>query len=125
MADNGLRKRDDALALALASGQTLRDAAAGAGIGERTATRRWADATFRRRVQELRAEMTSRALGKLANGQAEAADVLRQLLAAGTPPAVRLGACRALLELGCKLRESVELETRLTALEARYNGGEK
>jgi hypothetical protein len=48
---------------------------------------------------------------------AEAADVLRQLLDAQTPPAVRLGACRALLELAVKLRESVELEERVAALE--------
>jgi hypothetical protein len=61
--------------------------------------------------------MVSRALGKLADGMAEAADVLRGLLAPGMPPAVRLGAARSLLELGCKLRESVDLEARLAALE--------
>ena len=53
MAENGRRKGDDALLLALASGQTVR----AAGIGERTATRRVADPDFRRRVGELRAEM--------------------------------------------------------------------
>jgi hypothetical protein len=93
----------------------VRDAAAAA--GERTAGRRRADPAFRRRVGELRAEMVQRALGRMADGMAEAADVLRQLLAAGTPATVRLGACRALLELGVKLRESVELEARLGALE--------
>jgi hypothetical protein len=124
MADNGRRKRDDALAVALAAGQTLRDAAAASGIGERTATRRWADSNFRRRVAELRAEMTGRALGKLADGMAEAGDVLRALLKAESD-SVKLGACRAMLEIGVKLRESVELETRLAALEARTNGKDK
>jgi hypothetical protein len=122
MAAFGRGKGDDALALALASGQTLRDAAAAAGIGERTASRRWADPAFRRRVDELRADLVARALGRLADGMAEAADVLRALLAAGTPPAVRLGAARSLLELGCRLRESVELEARLTALETATAG---
>jgi hypothetical protein len=117
MAAFGRGKGDDALALALAAGRTLRDAAAGAGIGERTAARRRADPGFRRRVDELRADLVARALGRLADGMTEAADVLRALLAAGTPPAVRLGAARSLLELGCRLRESVELEARLTALE--------
>lgn len=102
--------------LALASGQTLRDAANAAGIGERTATRRLADPAFRRRVDELRGEMVRRALGKMADGMADAADRLRQLLAARSE-AVQLGACRALLELGVKLRENVELEQRLTDLE--------
>ena len=118
MAENGRRKRDDILALALAAGQTLRDAAATAGIGERTATRRWADPEFRRYVADLRYEMTERALGKLADGMAEAGQVLRALLQAERE-SVRLGACRAILELGVKLREAVELERRLAALEAR------
>jgi len=121
MAENGRRKGDAALLLALAAGQTVRDAAAAAGIGERTATRRLADTAFRRRVAELRGEMVGRALGRMADGMSEAADVLRQLLAAESE-SVRLGACRALLELGVKLRESVELEARVAALEAGQTG---
>jgi hypothetical protein len=117
VAHRGRRNADEALALALASGQTLRDAAAAANIGERTATRRWADAAFRRRVGELRGDMVQCSLGRMADGMSEADDVPRALLAEGTPPTVRLGAARALLELGVKLRESVELEERLTALE--------
>jgi hypothetical protein len=66
MAENGRRKRDDALALA--AGQTLRNAAAAASIGERTATCGWADPLFRQRVAQLRADMVGRALGKLADG---------------------------------------------------------
>ena len=77
MAENGRRKGDAALLLALASGQTLRNAAAAARIGERTATRRMADPTFRRRVAELRAEMVGRAVGRMADGMADAADKLR------------------------------------------------
>jgi hypothetical protein len=118
MAENGRRKGDATLLLALASGRTVRDAAQLAGVGERTATRRVADADFRRRVAELRGEMVGRALGRMADGMSEAADVLRALMTAGTPPAVRLGAARTLLELTVKLRESVELEQRLAALEA-------
>ena len=116
MAENGRRKRDDALVLALACGQTIRDAARAADIGERTATRRMSDPAFRQRVEKLRSDMVCRALGKMADGMADAADKLRQLLAAKSE-AVQLGACRALLELGVKLRESVELEQRLIALE--------
>ncbi len=119
MTHRGRENADEALALALAAGRTLRDAAVEAGIGERTAARRWSDPSFRRRVEELRADMVTRALGKLSDGMAQAGDVLRQLLAPETPPAVRLGACRAMLELGVKLRETVDHEQRLQALEAR------
>src|SRR5262249_23194210 len=120
MADNGRRKREDALAVALAAGQTLRDAATAAGISDRTATRRWADPAFRRRVAELRAAAVERATGKMADSVAEAADALRALLAAESE-SVRLGACRAVLELAVKLREAVELEERVAALERRVD----
>src|SRR5262245_32737267 len=116
MAHRGRQNADEALALAVASGQSLRDAAGSAGVSERTAARRWADPIFRRRVIELRADMVQRSLGRMADGMTEAADVLRQLLA-GESESVRLGAARSLLELGVKLRESVELEERLAALE--------
>ena len=115
MAHRGRRNADEALALAVASGQTLRDAAQAAGIGERTASRRWADPAFRRRVSELRGDMVQRSLGRMADGMTEAADVLRQLLAAESE-SVRLGAARSLLELGVKLRESVELEEEIGEL---------
>ena len=96
----------------MASGQTLRDAARAAGVGERTATRRWADPAFRLRVSELRGEMVGQALGRMADGMTEAADVLRGLLAAENE-VVRLGAARSLLTLCVKLRESVELEKQV------------
>jgi len=115
MAHRGRRNADEALALAVASGQTLRDAAQQAGIGERTASRRWADPAFRRRVSELRGDMVRRSLRRMADGMTEAADVLRQLLAAQSE-SVRLGAARSLLELGGKLRESVELEEEIGEL---------
>jgi hypothetical protein len=104
------------LALALAAGKTARDAAEQVGVGERTAARRLADPAFRARVAALRGEMVSRALGRTADGMNEAADTLRGLLKA-TSETVQLGAARTLLELGVKLRESVEQEERLRALE--------
>jgi len=116
MAAGGRKNADSSLALALAGGDTVAEAASKAGVSERTAHRRLADLGFRRRVAELRAAAVERATGKLADSMAEAADVLRQLLAAQSE-SVRLGACRAALELGVKLRESIDLEQRLAALE--------
>jgi HEAT repeat protein len=122
VAHRGRQNADEALALAVASGQSLRDAAAAVCIGERTATRRAADPDFRQRVAELRTEMTSRALGRLADGMSAAADTLRQLLDAESE-SVRLGAARALLELGTKLREAIELASKVDELEQLLKGG--
>jgi hypothetical protein len=55
---------------------------------------------------------------------ARAAGTLAKLLDA-EKESVRLGAARALLELGVKLRESVELEQRLAALEQRMSSQDK
>jgi len=57
---------DDELILALAAGATVREAAEQAGISERTAHRRLADADFRRAVDEARGRMFDAALGRLA-----------------------------------------------------------
>jgi hypothetical protein len=119
----GRRNADEALALALAAGQTLRDAAQAVGISERTAARRWSDPDFRRRVSELRGEMVGQILGKLTEGMTDAVAKLRELLGAQSE-SVRLGAARSILEIGMRVRELVEFEDRLTALE-QHMGGNK
>jgi hypothetical protein len=119
MSDTGnkkWRKGNDTLALALAAGQTMRDAAALIGVCERTVARRLADPEFCQRVTELRNEMVTRAVGRLADGMVAAADTLRSLLQA-EGEYIRLGAAKAILELGHKLCETMELEQRLEALE--------
>ena len=121
MAENGRRKGEAALLVALASGMTVRDAAVAAGIGERTATRRVTDPGFRRQVAQLRAHMVQRALGRLADASVQAVDTLRALLSAEADT-VKLGAARAILELGNRLRETVELEERIAALEQQQTG---
>ena len=68
--------------------------------------------------------MVSRAVGQLADAGAEAARTLRALLGAESE-SVRLGACRAILELGMKLRESEELERRVAELESLLAGQEE
>ena len=118
MAHRGRRNADALLALELAAGKTLRDAALAAGIAERTATRRWADPAFRRLVSRHRGEMVGRAVGELADGMTDAAKTLRELLDCESL-AVRLGAARSLLEIGVKVREALELEERVRALEDR------
>jgi hypothetical protein len=118
-----LPPRQEGAALALAGGCTIDIAARESGAGART-IRTWLATlpAFSRRIGQLRGEMTSRALGRLADNMASAADTLGYLCRQGKSEMVRLSAARAVLELGNKLRESVELEERIAALEARQNG---
>lgn len=121
-----LTPKQDAAALALAAGHTIEEAAKKAGAGGRT-IRTWLhdQPAFVRRIGELRAEMTGRALGRLVEGMASAADTLGYLSRRGKSEMVRLSAARAVLELGVKLRDSVELEERIAALEAQPNQSQR
>lgn len=112
------KKNEDALLLALACGATVETAAKQCQLSDRTIYRRIKEADFKARLQELRADMVRRAAGLLTAAANEAVRTLLALQKEATPPAVRLGAARAILEMGMKLREVVELETRMSELEA-------
>jgi hypothetical protein len=117
MAHNGNSKRE-ALALRLAAGQSVRAAARSCKVGERTA-HRWLDEDprFRARVQELRERLFSRAVGVLTRLAGKAARKLDELLD-NFKASIALGACRTVLEAGPRLRELIDFEERLAALEA-------
>lgn len=126
MSGNGIGNRrrtnaDHLVVAALAAGRTMHEAAEGAGVSSRTVARRLADPAFRQRVQTLRTEMVAEALGRMVAGMSKSADVLCELLQADSE-AIRLGAARTLLDLGLKLRDAVELESRLATLEAQFKG---
>ncbi len=118
MAGRGRHSAADALAAELAAGKTVRDAETTAGVAERTAFRRLTDATFKARVSELRTGMITSAAGRLADGMAAAADVLRVLLTHDEPHVRHRGGVKV-LELAANLRIQVELEDRMAELEAR------
>ena len=96
----------------------MRDAAALADVAERTATRRMADAGFRRQVVELRSATVRSAAGKLADGMTAAADTLRGLLT-HADDSLRLRAASKLLELGLKTWQVVDLEAQVSELSER------
>jgi transposase-like protein len=125
MSENVRRNGRPIAILALAGGDTVAAAARKARVTDRTVYRWLQEEGFREELAAARAEMFSRALGCMADGAVSGALVLRQLCLKATSENVRLGAARALLELGPKLRESVELEQRLQALEQRLNDRRK
>jgi hypothetical protein len=117
MAGGSRKSADDALVAALAGGNTVEAAAALCAVSEATVYRRLREPGFRRRVSWARAELLERALGHLAQGSAEAAIQLRNLVADSKDERVKLGACRTILEMGARLRETVELAEDLAEMQ--------
>lgn len=111
------RKTDEALLLALACGGTIESAARKAGVSPRTAHRRLDDPRFRKRLNQMRAELVERAMGMLTGAALEAVKTLVELQNVAQPAAVRLGAARSILEYGLKLRDAADMAERITALE--------
>jgi hypothetical protein len=119
MARNGRRW---AVALALATGRTVRDAAAACGAGERTVYTWLKDPAFVGRVAQVRSELFALAVGRLAGLAGGAADALGGLLASASE-AVRLQAARAVLEYGPRLRESDALAREIDDLKRQLGDG--
>ena len=122
MADGQRKKAEDALLLALACGATVEAAGRECGLSERTIYRRLREPDFRQRLQDLRADMVQRTAGTLTAAATEAVRTLLDLQKPAAPPPVRLGAAKAILEIGMKVREVAELEQRLQALEEQVAG---
>jgi hypothetical protein len=130
MPQRGRRNADDMLILALACGATLENAAVQAGVSKSTVRRRAKDPEFVAKVQALRADMVQRTSGALTAAGTESVRTLLDLQKTTAPPPVRLGAAKAVLEIGMKVRETAELEQRLAALEEQMvatsnNGGSR
>jgi hypothetical protein len=108
-------EKREQVALLLASGLTAKEAAAAAGVAERTVANWRAEDGFRARVVALRSGLMERAVGRLASHMADGAEALHGLLKAESE-AVRLGAAKALLELGAKLHEGIDLAQQVQEL---------
>jgi len=116
----GRKKKADAdLMLTLACGASPENAAQKTGVSLRTVYRRLAEPAFRAQVNEVRAEMVRRIAGMLTAASVGSLKTFTALQESAASESVRLGAARAIVELGCKMRESVEFIERLAALEAR------
>jgi len=112
---------DDALVLALAVGKTYDEAAAMARLSRSTVIRRMKELEFRGRVRNARAVIFDRTAGLLADGAAGAAVYLIDLAENAQSENVRLGACRAVVDAMMRIREAMDVEERLSALEQRFN----
>ena len=122
MADSGRRNSgrtnaDEVFLMSMACGATVESAAVKAGISPRTAHRRLLTPAFQGRLNEVKTAMVKRAADMLTAATMESIKTLLALQESKIPPGTRLGACRAVIELGTRLRESAELQQRIDALE--------
>jgi hypothetical protein len=122
---SGTRRRrgEEVLLTALACGATVEGAARKAGLSERTAYRRLTDPEFQERLRQELAEWARRTAGLLTAASPGSVRTLVELQGAAVPPATRLGAARAVIGLGLKLREETDLVDRMAAIERRLNEG--
>lgn len=102
--------------MALASGCTATAAAEQFGICRKTVHRLLAKPAFRRMIAKIRDQMMAAAVGRMADHMALAADALIHLLESADA-AVRLRAARAILGLGLRLHDAIDVTQRLRALE--------
>ena len=112
--------KQERVALLLATGRSVKAAAAEAGAGERTVHTWLEDRNYRSLVNELRAELLNEAVGKLAESANKAVQTLRDLLDDGNA-SVRLRAAFGVMDYLLKVREHAEVEARLTKLEKFAN----
>jgi hypothetical protein len=113
------------VAAAIASGSSMRQAAAASGVTVRSIYNWLREPAFVARVEELRSSIVETAMGRMISNLTRAASELRRLLR-DEDARVRLGAAKTVLEGAVRLREYAALEARMRALEeaARPGKGE-
>jgi hypothetical protein len=87
------------------------------GISERTVRRRLNAPDFAVRLEDARAEILNVALVRLSARALAAVEVLADLMGPDIAAPTRLGAAKATLDLGLRLRNEVEMTARLDAIE--------
>ncbi|MEU7581960.1 hypothetical protein AB0B50_30730 [Streptomyces sp. NPDC041068] len=115
--------RRPAAVLALAQGRTTGQAAKSAGVSGRTILRWLDEPSFHQEVTDARTELLHLAVGRLAAASTKAVDALVDALDNERGQA-RVQAARTLLDACLALRESLDLEQRLAALETAENDQE-
>ena len=121
-AGNSITSRQQQAIRALLGSPTVRQAATAAGVGERTLHTWLEDQTFRAALNRAQAEALEAASRQLAGSLTAAVNRLQCLV--GDPdagPGIQLQAAKAILDQMFKLKEALDFETRLSALEAKQN----
>jgi len=109
---------NDKLALLLASGETTEQAAVKAGVSQSTLFRRLKKPEFRAKVDEIRAQVMERTVGRLSEIAVEAAEALGQLVREAKAETTKVHAIRLVLEFSLKGSEQLTLIRQIQTLKA-------
>ncbi len=111
--------RQEAVALLLAAGESIEDAARKSRCVAAPTIRGWLaqQPAFKKRIGQLRSELTERTLGLLADASAQAVLTLWDLCTRGKSESTKLKAADSILAHAVKVREAVELSDRITSIE--------
>jgi hypothetical protein len=116
--------KQERVALLIAAGRSIKAAAVETKCGERTAHEWLEDSRYRLLISRFRRRMIDRAIGLLTRSTNKAVSTLRKLLESENEN-VRLRAALGIIDATVRLREHVELEERIAALEAMADGHEE
>jgi hypothetical protein len=125
MPNEAKQRLDHQLLLALACGASVEVAARTLDISESTVRRRLREKGFGARLTQMRSDMAVRVADTLTAASTEGARTMVELMKPAYPPAVRLGASRAVVELSMRARESADLQNRMAELERRLDAQAK
>ncbi len=124
MSQNGtLSPKQNALLLALITGEKVEAAAKTAKISTRTAFRWQKQEAFQSAMKEAQEQAFEKKLDFLKQGVGSAIAALGRNLSERAPAHVQVTAARAWLELTIELYKIEQVENRLAELEALLNGG--
>jgi len=123
---DGLTEKQRRALAALLAAPTAKEAAKLAGVGERTLKRWRTLPAFQWAYREAQSELLESAVCQSRQHLTSALSALADITAdANAPPAARVSAARASVELALKLGEQNDVLERLSELEAALLGGDK
>ncbi len=123
--DNGISTKQQKAIAALLSERTLSAAAKRAGIGERTLYNWLTEPVFRAALRSAESAMLETVTRRLSVGQSLALDALETLITKAKHESTRRQAAVDWLNLSLKFIDTLNIDERLTALEAAINGNKK
>lgn len=123
--DNGITTKQQKAIAALLSERTLGAAAKRAGIGERTLYNWLAEPSFRTALRSAESAMLETVTRRLSAGQSLALDALETLITKAKHESTRRQAAVDWLNLSLKFIDTLDIDERLTALEAKIYDNQK
>jgi hypothetical protein len=124
LAGFGTKSKQSLFIAAKLTGAKTGDAAATAGISMRTAYRWMNSVQFQMQLREVQKDVLERATSRLTAATMDAVCTLHSLLQ-DPMPTIRLRAAESIIDCGWKMRDQLDLVSRIAQLEKRADESEK